>query len=84
MLDSEVKAALILASSETDEFNTLFNFRAKDLFGLLEMDKEGGESRLAVGVNVLVCSIAIMYVNVKRKISRIKFRVSSALIQNNF
>jgi hypothetical protein len=57
MFDSEVKAAFILASSEADEFRTLFNFEAKGLFGLLDIDKDG-ESGAKVAV--FVCSILFL------------------------
>lgn len=41
IFESEVKAALIRASSEAEEFKTLFNFKASDLLGLLDMERVG-------------------------------------------
>lgn len=56
MLESEVKAAFILASSEAEELNTLLSFDARGLFGLLEIDNDG-ESGVFTSSIFVVCYV---------------------------
>lgn len=52
IFESEVKAAFIRASSEAEEFKTLFNFNASDLLGLLEIERVGDSD---VFGSILLC-----------------------------
>lgn len=50
MLESEVKAAFILASSDAEEFKTLLSFEARGLLGLFEIDNDGESGVLASSI----------------------------------
>lgn len=54
IFESEVKAALIRASSEAEEFKTLFNFKASDLLGLLDIESVGDSDVFASMLILLV------------------------------
>ncbi|KAG1071579.1 hypothetical protein G6F42_026009 [Rhizopus arrhizus] len=58
MLDSEVRAAFILASSDADELRTLLSLDASGLLGLLDMDSVGesvADVDGALGCSMLGC-----------------------------